>query len=272
MKYYTAFRPMINTYDYAKQVLEMGVSGLEAVYWESYLSPEVNRDYLDTIKRIKGEFGTGFTVHAPIKDIHLGSTNRKIREVSLAELREALDFAIVIGASLVVIHAAPGLAAMPGGEWSKRTPSPAKTSDALSEEEALLVEAVQTLADSAPNLLLGLENLVYPHELYRSPEELLDLIRKVNRSNVGLTLDVGHAQVCGYGASDFINLLGDDLLHVHLHDNHGVIDEHLPLGQGIVDYLGVIQSLKKLDYQGVVNLEFSAKNPQDYRRYLLEFK
>lgn len=272
MRYYTSFRPVIHDYSYGRRSLEAGLAGLEVVYWESYESPEVHRDYLKTIKRLKGEFPIGFTVHAPIRDIHLGSTNRKLREVALGEIKASLDFARDIGASLVVIHGAPGLTAMPAGEWSKQTPSPSKKSTKLMEEEEFLVRALKTVADYAPDILLGLENLVYPHELYRSPKELFDLIRSVNRSNVGLNLDVGHALLCGYSAADFVNLLADDLFHVHLHDNHGTVDEHLPLGQGVVDYVGAIQALKQIDYQGVVNLEFSVKNPADFHNYLLEFK
>lgn len=273
MRYYTSFRPTQHSFDYAKIAIHAGLSGLEVVNWESYFSPEVHGKYVDTVKRIKEELRIGFTVHAPMKDTHLGSLNRKIREVSIAEIRSSLDLARSIGASLVVVHCAAGIAAMPGGEWSKgEYHLPSRKDDELLQQEALLVRAVKDLADYAPDILIGLENLVFPHELYRSPEEMRELVKKVNRSNVGVTLDAGHAVVSGYKPVDFINLLGDNIFHIHLHDNHGVVDEHLPLGEGIIDYVAVIQSLKKLDYQGVVNLEFSLKNPEVYSRYMHEFR
>ncbi|NMB02788.1 MAG: sugar phosphate isomerase/epimerase [Firmicutes bacterium] len=272
MKFYTWFRPELHTFDYAKRVIQAGIDGFEVVSWESYFAPEVYREYLANIRRIKEELNVGFSVHAPITDLHLGSLNSKVREISLQEMKASIELAREIGASVVTMHAAPGILAMPPGKWSKEEYHLPRTSGNFARQEQLVVRAVQDLADSAPDLLIGLENLVYPHELYRSPEELQDLIHQVNRSNVGLTLDVGHAVVAGQRPTDFMNLLFDDLFHIHLHDNHGVVDEHLPLGQGSIDYIGVVSTLKKLDYQGVVNFEFRMDNPDDYRELVNQFK
>ena len=84
-------------------------------------------------------------------------------------------------------------------------------------------------------------------------------------------LDVGHA-VNWATTRRLLQPTGDSVFHVHLHDNDGVIDQHLPLGQGIIDYVAVIQSLKRMDYQGVVNLEFSLDDPDRYCDYLHEFR
>ena len=94
------------------------------------------------------------------------------------------------------------------------------------------------------------------------------LVRKVNRSNVGITLDVGHAVIAGHNPLDYVHLLFDELFHVHLHDNHGETDEHLPLGQGVIDYVGLIQTLKQLGYQGAITLEFDVEDPDRFADYL----
>lgn len=271
MKYYTPFRPGHHDYEYAQRAMGAGLTGFEAVYRESYETSETHLEYMESLIRLKKNLGAGFSVHAPMRDVHLGSLNSKVREVALEEIRGSLHFAHAIGASLVVVHPAPGIAGIPG-KWSKAERPPKSEGGDLERQEELMVRAVKDLADYAPDLLIGLENLVYPHEMYRSPEELAELIKKVNRTNVGLTLDVGHAVTCGYDPADFFNLLSDDIFHVHLHDNNGVIDQHLPLGQGIIDYVAVIQSLKRLDYQGVVNLEFSLDDPDGYCDYLHEFR
>ena len=93
-------------------------------------------------------------------------------------------------------------------------------------------------------------------------------MRKVNRSNVGITLDVGHAVIAGHDPLDFVRLLFDDLFHIHLHDNHGETDEHLPLGQGTIDYVGIVQTLKQLNYQGAITLEFAVEDPDQFVRYV----
>lgn len=270
MKYYASLRPPIRSFEHTKRMVEAGISGFEVSHVQSYVSPEEHASYLEMLERIKAELLVGFSLHAPIKDVHLGSTNSRVREVALAEIKGSLDLARELEASVVVVHPAPGISAMPAGEWSRRTPSPSSNEE-LAKQEALLVRAVKDLADYAPDILLGLENLVFPHELYRSPEEMASLLAKVNRSNVGLTLDVGHAQISGYRAAEFIEVIGHGVFHVHFHDNNGNIDEHLRPGEGVVDFTGVLHALREIDYQGLINFEFSAKNPEDYTQYIGEF-
>ncbi len=273
MKYFTSFKPSTHTWDFASRAVQAGISGFEVVFYDSYLNPEVHNEYVDLVKRIKGELDVGFVVHAPVWDLNIGSNNRKIRQVSIDEIITSLDFARELDASLVVVHPSPGILNMPVGEWSKQEYE-MLTGDSrrIMAQENNIVESLQKLADYAPDVLIGVENLVFPHEAYRSPHEMKDLIVRVNRSNVGLTLDVGHAQVSGHNPASYIDVLRDELYHVHLHDNYGTIDEHLPLGEGVIDYVGIIQLLRKIDYLGVVNLEFTPVSPADYERYLLQLK
>lgn len=271
MRYFTWFRPE-NDFEYASRAMQAGLAGFEAVYRASYLTPEMQGKYLDCLKRIKEELRAGFTVHAPAQDVNLGSLNGKVRAVAFEEIKGSIDFARSIGSSLVVVHPTPGVLGMPEGKWSKEERPPRRETETLARQEAFMVRAVKDLADYAPDVLLCLENLVYPHEIYRSPEDMVELIKRVNRTNVGITLDVGHAVVCGHKPADFLHLLQDEIFHVHLHDNNGVIDQHLPLGRGVIDYVDVIQSLKRLDYQGVVTLEFLIEDSDGYRDYLHEFE
>ena len=264
MRYHCWFGPQ-RDWDFAERAIKAGLDGFELFGWLRQFPEEEAREYREKAKRLKAELNAGLTVHAPFMDINLGSINSRIRQVCLEEVRDALEFAREVGASAVAVHTAPGIMGMTEGSWVREHPRP---SSGLLAQRELAVRAVQDLADFAPDLLLCLENLIYPHELYRSPEEMRELVRRVDRSNVGITLDVGHAAVCGYNPRDFVQLLSDEILHVHLHDNHGSADEHLPPGKGTIDYVGVIQSLKQLDYQGVITFEFELENPEDYAAYL----
>ena len=70
-------------------------------------------------------------------------------------------------------------------------------------------------------------------------------------------LDVGHAFIENRmrGVRDYIDAFGDRLAHVHMHDNHGKQDEHLPLGAGKIDTRGVIRLLKEVDYDRTITFE-----------------
>jgi len=270
MKYHGWFKPQ-HDLTYAQRALQAGLHGFEVIAGQSHYDPEEFKVYRENITRIKEELQPSFTVHTPITDINLGSINRRIRDASLADVQAALELAREIGAAAVAVHASPGILAMPGGRWSQETASPHLRAELVHQEE-FMIKSLRQLADLAPDILICLENLVFPHELYRSPDEMRELLRKVDRSNVRLTLDVGHAVVAGHNPQDFVHQLYDDIYHVHLHDNHGTVDEHLPLGRGIIDYMGVIHALKEAGYQGAITMEFYVDSPEDYRAYIEQFK
>jgi sugar phosphate isomerase/epimerase len=79
--------------------------------------------------------------------------------------------------------------------------------------------------------------------------------------NLGLTLDVGHANLGGLGNKSIaiIEKFGKLIRHVHLHDNRGGQsqddDLHLPIGDGTVDFRAIMTSLMNAGYEGTLTLE-----------------
>ena len=49
-----------------------------------------------------------------------------------------------------------------------------------------------------------------------------------------MTFDFGHANTVGK-VDDFLNYV-DKASHIHIHDNHGVSDEHLTLKEGTINW------------------------------------
>jgi len=51
-------------------------------------------------------------------------------------------------------------------------------------------------------------------------------------------LDVAHAFTSGgmESVTEYINTFRDKIIHIHWHDNHGSRDEHLPIGEGLIDH------------------------------------
>ena len=60
-----------------------------------------------------------------------------------------------------------------------------------------------------------------------TPEHLLEILHVGHFSNVGITLDVGHAHLSDTGLDHAFELLRPRIAELHLHDNHGLKDEHL---------------------------------------------
>jgi sugar phosphate isomerase/epimerase len=70
-------------------------------------------------------------------------------------------------------------------------------------------------------------------------------------------LDVGHAFIENRmnGIRSYIDAFADKLVHIHIHDNHGTEDEHLPLGWGKIDFKKVVRWLKELNYCKTITFE-----------------
>jgi len=103
------------------------------------------------------------------------------------------------------------------------------------------------------SVAINLENLSETAEDF---EPVIDQV-----PDLGLTLDVGHANLGGSENKSIpiIEKFGKLIRHVHLHDNRGGQskddDLHLPIGDGSVDFRAIIQSLMGMGYQGTMTLE-----------------
>jgi sugar phosphate isomerase/epimerase len=72
-------------------------------------------------------------------------------------------------------------------------------------------------------------------------------------------LDIGHAFLHGRDVCKFIRKFHSKLKHVHVHDNFGKDDLHLPIGTGKIKWEDIIKELKRY-YDGTITLEiFSDK-------------
>ena len=76
-----------------------------------------------------------------------------------------------------------------------------------------------------------------------TPEHLLTILDMGHLNNVGVCLDLGHAHITT-GVAEAIATLGKRIVSVHVHDNHGVKDEHLWPGDGTIDWTGTTAALK----------------------------
>jgi sugar phosphate isomerase/epimerase len=78
-------------------------------------------------------------------------------------------------------------------------------------------------------------------------------------------LDIPHAFTSGGMESviDYINTFRDKIIHIHWHDNHGKRDEHLPIGEGLIDHQKAIKALKDIDYDRTITLEVFTTNSND---------
>jgi sugar phosphate isomerase/epimerase len=90
-----------------------------------------------------------------------------------------------------------------------------------------------------------------------------DLSPLLESDRFGILIDIGHfnESVHKYGYYKGVNpeehfaQLPLRLLEVHLSDNNGKEDQHLPLGMGTIDFASVARGLRKIGFDGLSTIE-----------------
>ncbi len=196
--------------------------------WEIFSEAD-QRVYLDPdgISRILEEHGLKCQVHAPICDWNIAAMSDRLREASVEETVETIGAASRMGAGLVTVH--PGLSSMavPGLEERAvlRAKDAAKRIDRAAKEHGIAVAM-----ENMPEL---------PFFLGRKAFQLAEII---DETDLSVCFDIGHANTAGQ-IDDMIDLLGDRIANIHIHDNHGEKDEHLTIGEGCIDFHRVIKRM-----------------------------
>ena len=91
-----------------------------------------------------------------------------------------------------------------------------------------------------------------------TPEHLMEILTIGHLNSIGVCLDLGHAHMT-VGIPQAIAALGDRIVQVHAHDNHGLKDEHLFPGDGTIDWPATAAALNALATPPAVVLELGTK-------------
>ena len=60
--------------------------------------------------------------------------------------------------------------------------------------------------------------------------------------------------------SPIMHLLNDQIVELHLHDNNGVSDDHLPLGAGNIDFERFFEAVRNIGFAGPAILELKSRS------------
>ncbi|MBI5184111.1 MAG: TIM barrel protein [Nitrospinae bacterium] len=202
--------------------------------WEA---GDIGQDFRRYIKETAEAHDVTLSVHAPLLANPLKSGTRELIFVGL-------ELAKDIGARLLNIHlyAEEGIPAF---------------ADAIGP---VLRRAVKE------GILLTIENTPLT-----SPEDfnaLFTLLQKQggpSLSHVGMCLDLGHANLHASTQNDYLGFMDRlermvPVIHLHLHENHGDYDAHLPAftgpaGRDDAGMRGAVSRLKKRGFSGCVIME-----------------
>ena len=229
---------------------EAGYPGWEIVADGNYRLD--NPSCFSKIEEVITSTSLGISVHAPYGDLNLATLNDPIWRESIRQICTCIKHASAL-TDRVTIH--PGYLS-PVGKLM-----PQKVWD-------LQKEALRQIGKCAQeySVLACLENMIGVREfLCRSPEELIGMTEGIE--GIGMTFDFGHANTVGE-LGNFLNHISQ-ANHIHIHDNNGLSDEHLALGEGNIPWITAGKTIAK-DYQGIVVIE--GKSISEAKKSLAVFR
>jgi len=204
------------------------------------------------LARLREELGIFYVCHTPWS-WNVGNPYKTLRDATVRQVIDVIDFAGQIEARLVTVHMHTRFGLFEKKELIKR-----------------MAEGMSALCDRAEQTGMA----VTVENVDQSPDDMRRFFELEPRAK--FHLDVGHGNLlCANGSNiyHFIDQFKDRLHHVHVHDNRGGHDVHgdlhLPLGSGNIDWPRVVKALKDAGYDKTVTFEVFGKNRQ-YLEYSKE--
>jgi len=222
-----------------------GFSMIEVVFSPPHLDYKDSARVREAAARVDALGMEAYSFHAPFADdIDISSPDAARREHALEAILRAVDAATLLGVHYFVIH-----------------PGPENTDIPSREERLLRIEHVCSVLErvaahcSDVGIQCVLENKL-PHLMFGQSADLLWILACLKGNRVGACLDTGHAHLAGdlyplvYKMAPYLRLL-------HVHDNKGHGDDHLPPGDGRIDWTALLKELAAVNFTGALILELA---------------
>lgn len=225
-------------------------SGLNPeIFFSSGCLDRMNTETLDGIVSMLGA-RQECSIHGPFMDLCPGAVDRKVRDVTVERLNHALDIAARLKPHSIVFH---------GGyeQW--------KFGHKIDEwlEGSLLVWPALIERAQRIGTRIVIEN-VFEHE----PEPLAALMDRLGCMHFGVCFDIGHYNLfTKKPLSYWMDALGPHIMELHLHDNEGGYDAHLPMGEGDIKYEELFDRMRGRDLIYTMEVR-SAEAAMKSRKYI----
>ncbi len=166
------------------------------------------------------------TLHGPFLDMTIHSQDRRIRQASEGRIRQACDIACELGARSVIVHT----------NFIPNFYDAAYRRGWLESNEAFFGR----MLEAYPGLWIYMENM-----FDEAPDLLATLAQRMDGLRFGIALDIAHAHLSPTDVDEWHRSCAPYVRHYHINDSHGRLDEHLPLGQGNINWRRVLPTLRQ---------------------------
>lgn len=205
----------------------------------------LNPRRVERLQEIGASYDLKYSIHAPYSDTNLAADDDLIREWILKRIRASIRFAAELDAECVVLH--------PGWTTATERFSRGRSWELNLRSLHWLMRyageyGVKCLIENVPNPTPYLLVTVDDFQLF---EEEMD-------PPMNYVLDIAHAHLQGE-EYQFMEEFGHKIDHIHVSDNFGDQDDHLPLGEGNIQWNKVIKKLDSIGFDGWLVIESYSK-------------
>ena len=196
------------------------------------------RDNFAEKARLLEQEGLHCTLHAPFGDLSPGARDKRILEASRDKLRRCFELIEIFKPVSVVCHL--------NYEEIKHS---YHLDDWFDNSLATWREFL-TIAEQNSTIIM------FENTYETSPAIHQRFLETLNSPHARFCLDTGHLMAFAQNQwQNWLPPLENWLGQLHLHDNRGSRDEHLPIGAGDFDFTGLFAYLKKHNLAPLVTLE-----------------
>jgi sugar phosphate isomerase/epimerase len=237
------------------QVARAGFQGVEIFCARSHFEYTVKTEVRAMASALEAHQLQLVSLHAPnrrdLSAMRESGTPLSICEIervrrieAMDELKRVIDVADDLPYARLILHM--------GG--SRETADPRKRDAAFSSLEHLILHARHA------DVTISVENT---QSEMGNPDYLRAFVDETRLNGLRFTFDIGHAHLAEFPEEQRLEKsfspLRELVSSVHLHDNHGEKDEHLPPYDGSIDWPGAIPLLKSTPQNGGLPLVLELK-------------
>jgi sugar phosphate isomerase/epimerase len=208
------------------------------IFFSAHALDHIVWEKLAAQTRILQAAGLATTIHAPFLDLNPGALDPSIREVTYKRFRQVFQAAEQLKPRIIVFH--PGYDELRYGgnrlDWLKNS---------IDFWKEFVPRAKET------GSIIAVENI-----FEKEPSTIRALLEAIDDPNFRHCFDVGHWNMfTTVTLEEWFAELGPFIAESHIHDNHGKDDEHLPPGEGLIDFDLLFSLLKRYSPDVVYTIE-----------------
>lgn len=226
--------------DQIQRVYDAGFRHMDMNFWDWALDPaspfrrDSWRDWVEGIAKKAQALNVKFTqAHADVFNFYTGDAERYQMYL------RCLEGAAMLGVPWITFH--------PSGHPDF---SPETEAQNLKDN----IEYYKPLVEAAEKYKVGiaLENM--SSRLCKA-EHLNQMVDALDSPFVGICWDTGHAHIAKQPQAESIRLMGHRLHALHIQDNDGISDHHMPPHFGTIEWDPLMAALREINYPGDFTFE-----------------